>query len=533
MKKLYTLIALLLPLISCIRNDIPYPIEEAVITSLDVEGAEEITIDKDNRKIVINLKEITDIHKVRISSITCEPSDADVMLDISNAIDLSSPVKVTLHTYQDYVWEITAIQKIERYFKVEGQIGESVIDVANHRVICQVGSSAFLEKLNVTDYKLGPKFITSYSPNPTTIHDFSEAVSILVSYRNTIENWLVYVIQKETSLEFFPVNAWSRSAYFEANGVAGKTAGFRYRKTGQEWVELKAEVNAGNGKFMTQAEGLEPETEYEAIAFCGDEITEPQVFVTDKERQLPNSGFETWSKAESSKYYSFYDPESPIEELRTKWWDNGNNGSTTIGAKYAITIPDTSDKTEGESSVKLASAYVVIKFAAGNIFSGQYYKTLGTSGGVIRLGRPFEFRPRMLSLKLKYKSGIITKETYDGKPDNDPVKVGDKDRGIVWVSLGDWDYTKYGGSPECPVEVNTSDRKTFFNRDSEAVIAYGEYVLSDSTDGWINVEIPLEYKTLTRKPTHIIVSCAASMLGDYFTGSADSILWLDDMKLKY
>ncbi|MCF0174591.1 MAG: PCMD domain-containing protein, partial [Bacteroidales bacterium] len=54
-----------------------------------------------------------------------------------------------------------------------------------------------------------------------------------------------------------------------------------------------------------------------------------------------------------------------------------------------------------------------------------------------------------------------------------------------------------------------------------------------STDGWIEVEIPLDYRSVTRRPTHIIVSAASSILGDYFTGSSTSILWLDDLKLEY
>ena len=74
---------------------------------------------------------------------------------------------------------------------------------------------------------------------------------------------------------------------------------------------------------------------------------------------------------------------------------------------------------------------------------------------------------------------------------------------------------------------------SFFDRNGENVIAYGEYVSNKSTEGWTQISIPLEYKSLTRKPTHIIVSAAASLLGDYFTGSEDSILWMDNLRLEY
>ena len=150
----------------------------------------------------------------------------------------------------------------------------------------------------------------------------------------------------------------------------------------------------------------------------------------------------------------------------------------------------------------------------------------------MRLGRPFTQRPRKLRLHLKYNCGVITEKTFADKPEDDPVKVGDNDRAIVYVALGDWDYRKFGGSQDSPVEVNTTDKSSFFDPQSDAVIAYGQYVTGESTEGWIEV-IPLEYRSLTRKPTHIIVLAAASMLGDYFTGSADSVLWIDGLQLEY
>ena len=186
---------------------------------------------------------------------------------------------------------------------------------------------------------------------------------------------------------------------------------------------------------------------------------------------------------------------------------------------------------DGRYSARLESEWVIIKFAAGNIFVGEFVRVVGTSGGVINFGRPFEQRPRMLSLWLKYEGGIINR--VDRVPDNDPVKEGDPDRCQVFVAVGDWDYRKYGGTPDCPVQVNTLEPSTYFNPKSEAVIGYGCYVSNKSTDGWIKVEIPIEYVSTSRKPTHIIVSCAASMLGDYFTGSDQSTLWVDGMELHY
>ena len=59
------------------------------------------------------------------------------------------------------------------------------------------------------------------------------------------------------------------------------------------------------------------------------------------------------------------------------------------------------------------------------------------------------------------------------------------------------------------------------------MIAYGQFVADKDINEWMKVEIPLQYKSTSRKPTHIIISAASSMLGDYFTGAAGSKMWID------
>ena len=57
--------------------------------------------------------------------------------------------------------------------------------------------------------------------------------------------------------------------------------------------------------------------------------------------------------------------------------------------------------------------------------------------------------------------------------------------------------------------------------------------VSSSTDNWVEYTIPLNYHDETKTPTHIVISCAASMFGDYFTGYDGSQLWLDNFELIY
>ena len=319
---------------------------------------------------------------------------------------------------------------------------------------------------------------------------------------------------------------------------------FEYRPAASqgEWTRMAANRD-DEGMYSATLTGLTPATEYEYRLLVPDKQTnEPTVtgssqsFTTETAVSIPNGGFETVSKDESSKYYSFYDPVSQLIDSQSKWWDTGNKGSTTVGSSYTITDPDTSDFKEGSQSVRLHSEYVIIKFAAGNIFSGSFGKTIGTSGGTVYFGRPFTARPTALRFWMKYSTGKVNR--INGYPENDVVTKEDYDRALIRIVLGDWDYRTYGGTATSPVLVDTTAPDKFVSFQSDgATIAYAEKVVrgdeSNSTNVWQQVTIPLEYKDTNRYPTHIIISCAASMLGDYFTGCDSSQLWLDGMELVY
>ncbi len=515
---------------ACIRNDTPYPDIVAAIVSLEVEGARNVSIDSEAFEAVVTLKEEADITRVRIGAISFNDPAVTASTDVVGVKDLSNPLPLILSAYgNSYRWSIRAERPVERYFSVSGQVGSAVIDAANRRVIAQVHADA--KTLDITSIKLGPAEGTVYTPDVSTLHNFTDEVTVNVTYGGISERWTIYIEEVESSLLFNAPDVWSRVAYLSASADAGRECGFRIRESGTlRWREVDS-LRVEGSAFYAVADSLSPLTAYECQAWSGEE-SDTRTFTTEGEKQLPNAGFECFSNAESSKYFSFYDPSSADASLQSKWWGSGNKGSTTVGSSYAITKPDDREHTEGSYSLKMESQYVVVKFAAGNVFSGEFGSTIGVSGGTVRMGRPFTLRPRKMAVSLKYKCGKIEQKTLGDYPPDDPVQVGDSDRGVVWIALGDWDYKKYGGTPECPVEINTTRPETFFDPAGANVIAYGRFVATADME-WTRVEIPLEYVSTSRRPTHIIVSCAASMLGDYFTGSPESILWIDDLQLIY
>lgn len=526
-----TLLALFFQGTSCVENDLPYPVVVPVIEKMEVDGAVGVEIDQMNCEVRVNLAEQTDIRRVYVKSVTFRDSITTAIPSITGLQNLSSPKRFVLHTYTDYPWHMVGIQNIEKYFTVSGQVGETIIDDVNRRVIAYVTKNTDLKNIKVLSAKLGPADISEYSEDLLKRTDFSEMVEVLVTVRDVREAWHIYIEQKDVQMEFKTLVPWTRVVWLAAIGVAGEDNGFCYRESGTEdWIEVpRSLLVQEGGSFSCCAGGLEPETEYECYAFSGSLHSDVRSFVTEGEAQLPNAGFEIYSNAESSNFKSWYDPAGTAAP--NKWWDSGNVGSTAVGASGVICSPDNETFAQGTASARLNSRYVVVKFAAGNLFSGEFAGLVGTSGGKVNFGRPFTLRPRKLTLMLKYDCGKI--DNIGEYPAGDSVAKGDPDRCQVFVALGDWDYRKYGGSKECPVQVNTTQKETLFNPQSEGVIAYGSYVSSETVPEWTRIEIPLEYNDIERRPTHIIVSCAASMLGDYFTGSSSSILWLDDMKLEY
>lgn len=318
---------------------------------------------------------------------------------------------------------------------------------------------------------------------------------------------------------------------------------FEVRKKGtQDWTRITG-VRDSEGSFSAEVKGLEPDTKYECqLVLTSLESGEEEILpaesdvTTDKAVAVPNGGFETTSNAEDSKYKSFYDPDSSDPTLQKAWWGSGNEGSTLVGSSAVICYPDASSYKEGKQSVCLQSRWVVVKFAAGNLFSGHFGDLVGTTGGTVYFGRPFTARPTALRFWMKYSGGVINRDSNNVPAEG---KKGNYDKASIRIALGTWDFKKYGGDKDSPVLVNTTDVKTFVDFTTDAsTIAFGEKIVSsdpslNTAKDWIQVTVPLDYRNLKAYPTHIIISCAASMYGDYFAGYDDSKLWLDGMELLY
>ena len=330
---------------------------------------------------------------------------------------------------------------------------------------------------------------------------------------------------------------------------AGKKVQFGYSSDGgATWSYIDA-VNDSEGTWKADVTGLAPSTEYTyALVLDGVHVGDTMSFTTEAAPNLPNASFEYVSKVSGQSYYKFYDPDCGVEEGSFMFWGSGNgegsegvSGSADMG--ITITAIDTADKIHGNQSVVAQTSSMVGMLAAGNLFTGQFAGLVGTSGGKVNFGRPWTSRPSAMRIWCKYSTGKFNIVNNN----NLGVTKDDYDRAQIKVAIGTWDYKKYGGTKDSPVHVNTTDESTFVDyytdpntiANGDVVIYNDGYMINNgekvtaATTGWIEYVIPLDYRKFNAYPTHIVVSCAASQYGDYFTGYDKTKLWIDAVELIY
>lgn len=514
---------------ACIKNDLPYPTVKLYITGMTVEGQiGDAIISNDDRKITLELDETVNLKKVKVNTFEfTEGGSASIAPD--SIIDLTNPFSVTLSLYQDYVWTIEANQNIERVFNVAGQIGSARFYPEIYEASVDIPRDKGLNNIEVTDLKLGPEGATQNGTSGIPLLEWEKKGTFSISKVRVVysdffdEEWTLYVNLTDVKVGINSVDAWTRVAWIDGFGREGENNGCEYKKEGDsDWIKVDdSQLSHDGGKFVARVIHLEPNTSYVCRVYSGTEYSDEVMFTTGQETQPENNSFE---------YTSGTSPLYLFDEGQEMWWDTGNTGSSTMGKN--VTTVDSNFKQSGNQSLLLSSQFVGIgsigKFAAGNVFAGKYLKTDGTDG-VLGFGRPFTSRPTKLKGYIKYNCGVVDKG-------GDKIANGQNDIGTVYVALTDGDGVAYddGSKWSCIIKTKEKERQ-LFDKNAANVLAYGEMILNESTegDGLIPFEIELDYKATDRVPTRIVIVASASYYGDFFQGSTSSKMWLDDITLEY
>lgn len=353
-----------------------------------------------------------------------------------------------------------------------------------------------VNKIDELNYKvtIAPEFFENVAGGQNAISFNVEDVD-----GGKIKKDIQYNVQGIMPLAAGDYSLWSGKTTFKANiiNTAATSVKIAYSANGGAWTEVDATLDA-SGYYTATGRGFSAEKNYSyKLIVDGVNSGKALSLATAAGAQLPNSDFESWS-----------DDKTP-----GGLWSSGNNSFVTLMQKAS--------GRNGGSCAFLDSQNAVGKFAAGNLFTGSFEMNISTMSGKVTFGKDFAFnaKPESVSFWMKNTQGQIN---YGDKGSGT-----DKYTAMVLITDGAT-YT-----------VDTTDESSFLVFDAlptkPGIIAYGYINSDDSNADWVKKTIQLTYvdgyENMT--PKKISISFTPSGYGDYWCGSTDSEMYIDDVVLNY
>lgn len=509
----------------CIKNDLPYPKIPQNILSIEAKGElSPANIDSTDYSVKLFLDEEVDIEGVEFSKFTYSP-DAECNKNLLEGTwDLSTPLTVELTLYQSYKWVISAEQNIEYYFTVAGQIGETVIDAVGHRIIVNVPEKADLSNLEVTSIKLGPRNITTLVPECRigSKINLSTPLNIDANAWGRTEEWTIFAQKTQQVVSTSAVDPWSMVIWAYGEGPADAVNYFEYREEGTTtWIRVPdADTTNKDGAFNCCIKHLKPLTGYTVRACSGDDKGDEITVTTQATQDLPNGDFEQWWL--NGKIWCPWNEGAEQWDEGSRFWDTGNTGAATLGesnVKPSDYVPAGLSGKSAELKTEFKGIAGIGKLAAGSIFTGSFKKVDGTNG-ILDFGRKWNLRPTKLRGYYQYTTGDINYASAELS-----ALKGRPDTCHIYVAVTDW---------TAPYEIRTNPKtRQLFDKNADYIIGYGELCRGTSMQSYEEFEIKLDYRNTSIIPGYIMITCASSKYGDYFTGSSSSVLYVDQLSLEY
>lgn len=348
---------------------------------------------------------------------------------------------------------------------------------------------------------------------------YSFIISVLDVEQQYVEKEISVKIIPDTEITTLSVDAWGKFAYVYAQYNTESEPdglGFKYKKrSDSDWMTFDGTLEKDGIHFSARISGLEPNTSYDFKAVSTKDDKDENVLsaTTEKTEQLPNMNMDSWCQSGDAWF--------PNGNMSSLFWDTANGGTADYG--YVPTVPESENVISGKaaklSTIK-ATVAIITKLAAGNLYTGQFGEVVMSGGGgaILNFGRPYSCRPTSFKGYVDYRPQKIG-EFCDTKYMH---MKGQNDHGQVFVMLTDWTE---------PREINTT-KGNYISPDDPSVIAYSEMTFTENTNGYVEFNLPIEYRD-DRKPTYILLICAASKYGDYFTGAVGSVMYVDEMSFGF
>ena len=204
------------------------------------------------------------------------------------------------------------------------------------------------------------------------------------------------------------------------------------------------------------------------------------------------------------------------------YWESGNRGAKS--GSEVLLQGESSDVKQGKAAKltsRWAGAMGIGAFSAGSLFSGSVYD-LSTSGAKLKYGQLHNGYPTALKGWYKYHPGTIN------WVDNEKTSTSESDEAIIYAAVTTKQYILES------LRTNISGVVSFDPTDS-GVIAYGELKTGQEVSEYTEFNIPLSYARVPKsgEKVYIIIMASSSSKGEYFKGSTDSWMLLDEFSLGY
>ena len=326
-----------------------------------------------------------------------------------------------------------------------------------------------------------------------------------------------------------PAAVWTNFAVIKGF-CADEGSYFMVKANDGEEKEVKVISRDAEGNMTALLIGLRPNVAYTYRIVSDNDPTmqcSMQAFTIFAPLAVPNLGFEEWNTITTNKL-SFsmgkdYLSPNATNDFNDVYWETGNYGASAISKKLTENTTDVA--VEGSTkAAKMQSQYAGLgslgAFSAGSVFTGKP-TSVGTSGAKLEYGRLHNGFPTRLSGYCKYSPGMIDYV-------NNSKQGGGKDQAIIYIALSTEIFR---------LQSLTNGSINRFDKSASSIIAYGEYVIAEEISAYEAFEIPLIYREgklpAAGTPIYITIVATSSIDGDEFTGSTNSVLYIDELSLNY
>lgn len=468
--------------------------------------------------------------KEETANITCTLANVKVTVSYDESFQKFASATTTVAS------ELEGVAALN--FMMGNELKPGYFPVGNLNVTVKVTNNdgqSYSQTTEITDVKARKHYILNFKVadaggiNKPTVTIDGEEITYTFQFNVSTE--------ATTQLEAASANAWSNFAYVEGSVLSAESEldptamRFEYKKAdASEWTTMAA--THATDTYKATLTNLTPATKYTYRMVYekeGDNYTSNEVsFTTEAATPLPNANLDSWYKSGRTWY--------PVSEtdynVSGSFWDSSNPATTTGAGALVNKNPtqgnSTTVHTSGGQSAELksqyASAFGIGKFAAASLYTGKFNSLVGTNGAKIDFGQSFVSRPTALHGWFHYTSGKI-----DYRGGNTPEGLGEMgtdDLCSIYVALS-----------KKQKQVDNTKTETFLDLENDAdIIAYGQLADAEAvtTNGWKEFTLNFKYKTLDPQDSYyLIIVFSSSKYGDYFTGSTNSVMYVDDLELVY